>query len=1122
MYKVFIKVKYVPKNCWARKIFPALLAPAMQANSSCNWDDTKQKEDYRTMQKVSRKILSVVLAFGLILSGGVPLTASAQSGTAAGGEITAFELLPNGTLKQEVFLGTSLEDLDLPRALIATVRVENAVNAEELQQSGDAENLALDASLAEESGSAEAQNDEEPEYTEVSIWVPVQEWLPNGGYSAETLGTYTLTPVLGNSWNLAEGVELPTVTVQVIMGIMPLASTSNIIDLSDSDADLTAGGAASGGKYSYDETTKIVTIYSGPVTVTGSTMNRQVYINGTVDVTLDNVNIDVSAIPQAATFLLEPGADVSVTLVGNNSLKSGERRAGLQASEGTKLFIDAEDENQRLESIGNIFSAGIGGGEEENGGYIHIAGGDIVASGYSSSIGGGSSGWGTDFKADVVISGGRITAIGAYPWAVGINGLRSGGSVVISGGTIYSMRNSPDDDRGICVPGGNIIITGGNICTSGMKGNAINGEGNPVHLGILANQLGVTSVSVDEKPYWIDSNHAGDNDIYLYITAEDHIVDVDIAGTVKSYKATWTGSGFTWDSGTPQPPAQSTGVLLGLSPNPATYGSTTPITITATVADSSLGTRALNIVDFYMDGSAQPFASAPVLGGAATTTLDISGFSLGDYQIKAVYGGSFGGAASDDTKTLKIAEHVTPKSGGSSGDSVISTLTNGNINAYGVNIPYTLNNNTHVLSIDLTTANLNEIIKAAGENKTIAINVGTRAGLKELTVSFPPAWFAQHTDISFPVQSSIGGFTLSNNLAKQFPTQNAAATVSVEHGSLIFSAKQSGKAVSWSDSNALVGIYMPYTPPKDIDTNAIVLYNKTSGDVVAHSFYSGGNVYAMVSANGTYDAKISAGGFSDTQSHWAESDILFASSHGLISGTSTADFSPNAAITRADFVLALGRLSGADVSGYKTSSFSDVASNNPAMPYIEWAVANKILQGTGNGKFGPNQIITREQMAVVMGAYATATGQTLPKLYTAVTFADNGKISAYAKDAVKAMQQAGIIQSKGNNLFAPQSSVTRAEAAATLRRFAVNVTGGEKGWVQTEKGQMYIDSNYLPRKGWLTTTQDNKYYFDQNGLRVEGKWLQIDGRWYYFYNDGKMARSTTVGDYEIDENGVRK
>lgn len=188
------------------------------------------------------------------------------------------------------------------------------------------------------------------------------------------------------------------------------------------------------------------------------------------------------------------------------------------------------------------------------------------------------------------------------------------------------------------------------------------------------------------------------------------------------------------------------------------------------------------------------------------------------------------------------------------------------------------------------------------------------------------------------------------------------------------------------------------------------------------------------------------------------------------------------------------------------------------MPYIEWAVKNKVVQGVGDNKFGPDSKITREQMAVMMVNYGSATGYTLPVSRQAVTFADDAKISSWAKDAVRAIQQTGVIVGKNNNLFDPQGSATRAEASTILRRFVELVIdeGTARSWVQNDAGQwQYINVSGKAVTGWLTTRLGSKYWFDDKGIMAAGKW-------YYFYADGKLATNTTIDGYSVGEDGARK
>lgn len=321
------------------------------------------------------------------------------------------------------------------------------------------------------------------------------------------------------------------------------------------------------------------------------------------------------------------------------------------------------------------------------------------------------------------------------------------------------------------------------------------------------------------------------------------------------------------------------------------------------------------------------------------------------------------------------------------------------------------------------------------------------------------------------------------------------------------------KAASKEKTGSLCGVYV------DKDGKPQLLTN---------SSYAGGRLLFGRNSLSTYGVGYNplAPAFTDTMKHWAKDHIDFAASRNLISGISATTFAPNTAITCADFLMALGRLSGADVSSYKVSSFTDVKATDPAMPYIEWAVKAKIMQGIGGGKFGPALSISRQDMAVIMQNYAKATGCKLPVSVAAVTFSDITKIAAYAKEAAKALQQTGIMQGKENNTFDPQGNTTRAEASAILRRFVELVIdeGTAREWMQNDAGQWkYIDENGMPVTGWLVTENGKyHYYFGKDGIMTAGKWLQIDGKWYYFYADGLLAKNIKVDGYEVDENGIRK
>ena len=264
--------------------------------------------------------------------------------------------------------------------------------------------------------------------------------------------------------------------------------------------------------------------------------------------------------------------------------------------------------------------------------------------------------------------------------------------------------------------------------------------------------------------------------------------------------------------------------------------------------------------------------------------------------------------------------------------------------------------------------------------------------------------------------------------------------------------------------------------------------------------------------------------FTDINGHWAKEHILFTVSRGLFSGTSETTFSPNTTLTRGMFVTALGRLAGINPADYQTRKFTDVKADAYYAPYVNWAVSKGIVSGTTSTTFAPDSNITREQMAVIMKNYADKMGYSIPKTLEAVTFADNAQISSWAKDAVKAMQQAGVLSGKENNRFDPQGSATRAEAATVLHRFVEIVIDPQSanGWQQNDSGEWSYYKDGKPVKGWLS--DDQKWYWldKATGKMFSGGWKQIDGKWYYFYADGSMAVSTKVDGYEVGTDGARR
>jgi GH24 family phage-related lysozyme (muramidase) len=168
---------------------------------------------------------------------------------------------------------------------------------------------------------------------------------------------------------------------------------------------------------------------------------------------------------------------------------------------------------------------------------------------------------------------------------------------------------------------------------------------------------------------------------------------------------------------------------------------------------------------------------------------------------------------------------------------------------------------------------------------------------------------------------------------------------------------------------------------------------------------------------------------------WFHDAVTYVTTNGLFNGTSATQFSPKTAMTRAMFVKVLANLSGVDLSGYQTSKFTDVKTTDWYCAAVTWAAETGLVNGYSDGTFAPEAEITREQMCVILTRYAAAAGVTLPQTTAAITFPDSASISTYARDAVTACQQAGIISGRSSGVFDPQGTALRCEVAKVMMGF---------------------------------------------------------------------------------------
>ena len=173
------------------------------------------------------------------------------------------------------------------------------------------------------------------------------------------------------------------------------------------------------------------------------------------------------------------------------------------------------------------------------------------------------------------------------------------------------------------------------------------------------------------------------------------------------------------------------------------------------------------------------------------------------------------------------------------------------------------------------------------------------------------------------------------------------------------------------------------------------------------------------------------------ESDWFYKDVAFAYENGLFAGTSDTTFSPNASMTRAMLVTVLYRLEGQPAVNGR-SGFSDVQYNGYYEDAVTWAADNGIVNGTSTTTFSPNANVTREQMAAILYRYAQHKKYNTAASSGLNGFTDHTSVSGYAAASLEWAVAEKLVNGSAGKLM-PTGNATRAQVAAILHRFVENV-----------------------------------------------------------------------------------
>lgn len=172
-------------------------------------------------------------------------------------------------------------------------------------------------------------------------------------------------------------------------------------------------------------------------------------------------------------------------------------------------------------------------------------------------------------------------------------------------------------------------------------------------------------------------------------------------------------------------------------------------------------------------------------------------------------------------------------------------------------------------------------------------------------------------------------------------------------------------------------------------------------------------------------------------SAWYYDAVEYVYENGLMSGVSGGRFAPNDTLTRAMLVQTLYAMEGRPAAA--SAGFADVASGDWYASAVNWAAANGVVSGVSETGFGPNNALTREQLALILYRFAQYKGYDVTGTSDLAAYADGSSVSGWAAEAMGWAVDAGLISGVGGNQIAPTGTASRAQVAQILMNFCENV-----------------------------------------------------------------------------------
>lgn len=513
---------------------------------------------------------------------------------------------------------------------------------------------------------------------------------------------------------------------------------------------------------------------------------------------------------------------------------------------------------------------------------------------------------------------------------------------------------------------------------------------------------------------------------------------------------------FVWSSADAAAPVNAGEYTLTISVEDDTHiGSTTlPFTIEKATVTIKADNKTATVGDAQpeLTYTATGLASGEELATEPDLTCDADMNTAGDYPITASGAavpdtGNYNEAITYESGSLTVSAKTVPPSTGSGNGggttqpqptppsvSTGTTTEDGTTTTETTAKPSaTTQGSTATTTVDASMGA--EIVKQAVDNGSEAVVIAPEVSgtVNKTEVSIPAATvgeIASQTSADLTVSTPVADVTIPNGGLGSLGSAGGTVTVAAEKSgnTVELSVTANGQKV-----DSIPGGVTLTVPVEDTTAGTVAVLVREDGtrEVVRKSVADDSSVTIPLDGSAKLEIVDNSKRFDDVASdNWAAEAIAFASAHELFNGTSPTQFSPDLSMSRGMLAVVLHNLES-NPDQTITGVFADVGKDAWYAEGIAWAAAKGIVTGYSENQFGPEDDITREQLAVMFWRYAGSpapTGQSLP-------FTDAGEASSYALEALRWATEQGIVNGHANGQLDPKGLATRAQVTQMLKNF---------------------------------------------------------------------------------------